>query len=128
MLTRKPGSDRGLYEGKMSSSAYSPGRLSEHTYEDRFANEVSISRVSDYSASSGGDPFRSGTQSPNYQKDIGFSSPPFQSSRNISHEDVRIQEIDTSSEANFNKGADRFPCQQVMFCADGLHAIVFSLI
>ncbi|XP_015899748.2 probable ADP-ribosylation factor GTPase-activating protein AGD14 isoform X1 [Ziziphus jujuba] len=112
MLTRKPGSDRGLYEGKMSSSAYSPGRLSEHTYEDRFANEVSISRVSDYSASSGGDPFRSGTQSPNYQKDIGFSSPPFQSSRNISHEDVRIQEIDTSSEANFNKGADRFPCQQ----------------
>lgn len=118
MLTRKPGSDRGLYEGKMTSSVYSPGRLSDHMYEDRFANEGSISRVSDYSISSGGDPFRSGRQSPNYQKDIGFSSPPFQSSRNVSSEDVRSQAIDTFTEANVKKGADGIPRQQVMFYAD----------
>lgn len=104
VLTRKPGSDRGRYEGKMSSFVYSPGRLSEQMYEDRFANDGSISRVSDYSVSSGGDPFRSGTQSPNfrsgtqspnYQRDTGFSSPSFQSSRDVSSEDVKRQAIDS---------------------------------
>ncbi|KAB1226603.1 putative ADP-ribosylation factor GTPase-activating protein AGD14 [Morella rubra] len=76
-LTRKPGSDRGLYAGKMSSFVYSPGRLSDKMYEDRFANEGSVSRVSDYSVSSAGDPFRSSAESPNFDKDCGFSSPPF---------------------------------------------------
>lgn len=117
ILTRKPGSDRGLYEGKMSSFVYSPGRLSEQMYEDRFANEGSVSRVSDYSASSGGDPFRSGTESPNFQKDIGFSSPPFQPSRDILSEDIRRQPMHTFSEANAKKDADGIPCQQVI-CAD----------
>lgn len=76
-LTRKPGSDRDLYAGKMSSFVYSPGRLSDKMYEDRFANEGSVSRVSDYSVSSAGDPFRSSAESPNFDKDCGFSSPPF---------------------------------------------------
>ncbi|XP_024025487.1 probable ADP-ribosylation factor GTPase-activating protein AGD14 [Morus notabilis] len=90
-LTRKPGSDRGGYGGKVSGFVYSPDRLSEQMYDDRFANEDSFSRVSDYSVSSGGDPFRSGTQSPNFQKDIGFSSPTFQPSRGVSSEDLRSQ-------------------------------------
>lgn len=102
----------------MSGFVYSPGRLSEQMYEDRFANEGSVSRVSDYSASSGGDPFRSGTQSPNFQKDIGFSSPPFQPSRDVLSEDGRHQPMDTFSEANPNKDGDTVPRQQVMFCAD----------
>lgn len=67
-LTKKPGSDRGMLRF-MSTS-----RLSDHVQEDRFANEVVTARVSDYSASSGGDPFRSGTQSPTYQRELGFSS------------------------------------------------------
>ncbi|KAM7273120.1 hypothetical protein ACFE04_027784 [Oxalis oulophora] len=74
-LTRKPGSDRGIYVGKLSTFIYSPGRSSEHTIEDQFANEGSVSRVSDYSTSSIGDPFRSGAASPNSSKEIGFNSP-----------------------------------------------------
>ncbi|CAH9134831.1 unnamed protein product [Cuscuta epithymum] len=70
-LTRKPGSDRGIYDGKVSSFS-SPSHLSDHTHEDRFANEGSNTRASDFSVSSGGDPFRSEVQSPNYQKDTGF--------------------------------------------------------
>ncbi|KAL1314205.1 probable ADP-ribosylation factor GTPase-activating protein AGD14 isoform X7 [Arachis hypogaea] len=53
-LTRKPGSDKVRYEGKMSSIIYSPGRFSDHAYEDRFANEGSGPRISDFSVSSGG--------------------------------------------------------------------------
>ena len=96
-LTRKPGSDRGRYEGKMSSFVYSPNRLSD----DRFASEGSISRVSDYSASSGGDPFRSGAQSPNFQKDEGFSSPAFHLSRDGSSEDVRHRSTDSFPQVYF---------------------------
>ncbi|KAK0600177.1 hypothetical protein LWI29_012521 [Acer saccharum] len=77
VLTRKPGSDRGHYVGKISSFVYSPGRMSEQMFEDRFANEGSGSRISDYSVSSGGDPIRSGTESPN------FNSPPIQTSRDV---------------------------------------------
>lgn len=99
----------------MSSFVYSPGRLSEQMYEDRFANEGSVSRVSDYSASSRGDPFRSGTQSPSYQKDIGFSSPPLEPSGDILSEDIRRQPMGTFSEANAKKDADGIPCQQVIF-------------
>nr|XP_043620761.1 probable ADP-ribosylation factor GTPase-activating protein AGD14 [Erigeron canadensis] len=57
-LTKKPGSDRGMIRF-MSTS-----RLSDHVQEDRFANEVTNARPSDFSATSGGDLFRSGTQSP----------------------------------------------------------------
>ncbi|XP_049401568.1 probable ADP-ribosylation factor GTPase-activating protein AGD14 isoform X1 [Solanum stenotomum] len=85
-LSRKPGSDRGLYEGKVSSFL-SPSRLSDHMYDDRFGNEGSNPRASDYSVSSGGDPFRSVAQSPNFQRGIG--SPLSDTSRDISYEDVR---------------------------------------
>nr|XP_016433754.1 PREDICTED: probable ADP-ribosylation factor GTPase-activating protein AGD14 [Nicotiana tabacum] len=85
VLSRKPGSDRGL-EGKVSSFL-SPSRLSDHMYEDRFANERSNLRASDYSVSSGGDPFRSEAQSPSFQK--GMGSPLSDTSRDISYEDVR---------------------------------------
>lgn len=85
-LSRKPGSDRGLYEGKVLSFL-SPSRLSDHMYEDRFANEGSNPRASDYSVSSGGDPFRSEAESPNFQRGIG--SPLSDTSKDISYEDVR---------------------------------------
>ncbi|XP_024966993.1 probable ADP-ribosylation factor GTPase-activating protein AGD14 isoform X2 [Cynara cardunculus var. scolymus] len=68
-LTKKPGSDRGMFRF-MSTS-----RLSDHGQDDGFANEVPNARVSDFSVSSAGDPFRSDTQSPTCQRDFGFSSP-----------------------------------------------------
>ncbi|CAN4118346.1 unnamed protein product [Withania somnifera] len=86
ILSRKPGSDRGLYEGKVSSFL-SPSHLSDHIYEDRFAIEGSNPRASDFSVSSGGDPFRPEAQSPNFQRGIG--SPLSDTSRDISYEDVR---------------------------------------
>ncbi|GAY50710.1 hypothetical protein CUMW_128830 [Citrus unshiu] len=98
VLTRKPGSDRGHYVGKISSLVHSPGRMSEQMFEDRFANEGSCSRISDYSVSSGGDPFRSGAQSPNFEKDAGFNSPPVQPSRDVS-----------SLKANFKRDVDGIP-------------------
>ncbi|GER25992.1 ARF GAP-like zinc finger-containing protein ZiGA4 [Striga asiatica] len=72
-LTRKPGSDRAVYEGKFSSFL-SPSRLSG-------ANEGSYPRVSDYSVSSGGDPFRPDVPSP--QREIG--SPSSDTSSHFSH-------------------------------------------
>ncbi|KAG2685385.1 hypothetical protein I3760_10G123000 [Carya illinoinensis] len=110
-LTRKPGSDRGHYEGKMSSFIYSPGHLSDKVSEDRFANEGSISRVSDYSVSSAGDPFRSNSESPNFQKDVGFSSPPVRPLRSTLSE-VWFHEKNTSSEANAKRDADGIPRAQ----------------
>lgn len=86
VLSRKPGSDRGLYEGKVSSFL-SPSRLSDHMYDDRFGNEGSNPRASDYSVSSGGDPFRSAAQSPIFQRGIG--SPLSDTSRDISYDDVQ---------------------------------------
>lgn len=68
-LTKKPGSDRGMFRFLSTS------RLSDHVQEDGFANEVPNARVSDFSVSSAGDPFRSDTQSPTCQRDFGFSSP-----------------------------------------------------
>ncbi|KAL2464484.1 putative ADP-ribosylation factor GTPase-activating protein AGD14 [Forsythia ovata] len=85
-LTRKPGSDRGLYGGKLSSFL-SPGRASNHVYEDRFANEGSNPRASDYSVSNGGYPLGSDVLSPSSQKDIG--SPFSEMSRDSSSEAVR---------------------------------------
>lgn len=94
VLSRKPGSDRGHYEGKISSFVYSPSRLSDQMCEDRFANEGSNSRVSDYSVSSAGDTFRSANQSPNFQ-DIGYRSP-----------------TQTSREANTKREVDGIPRPQ----------------
>lgn len=103
-LTRKPGSDRGFYEGKISSFL-SPSRLSDHVSEDRFANEGSNSGVSDYSLSSGGDPFRSDTQSPNFQRDSGFSSPSSEISRDNSSLDVRHHRVNTFSDRDSKRDA-----------------------
>ncbi|KAK7817977.1 putative adp-ribosylation factor gtpase-activating protein agd14 [Quercus suber] len=110
-LTRKPGSDRGHYEGKMSSFVYSPGRLNEQMYEDRFANEGSVSRGSDFSVSSGGDPFRSGAESPNFRKDVGFNSPPVQTSRGSLSDDLFFRATN-SSETNSKRDADGIPRPQ----------------
>ncbi|XP_042003440.1 probable ADP-ribosylation factor GTPase-activating protein AGD14 isoform X2 [Salvia splendens] len=71
-LGRKPGSDRGLYDGKLSSFS-SPGQSSDQAYDERFANEGSWPRVSDYSVSSGGDPFRSDVLSPQRETWSPFS-------------------------------------------------------
>ncbi|KAL6225860.1 hypothetical protein ACLB2K_004709 [Fragaria x ananassa] len=108
-LTRKPGSDRGRYEGKLSSFDYSAGRLSEQMYEERFEIDGSGSRISDYSVSSGGDASRSRVQSPNFQ-DIGSSSPSFQRSQDNS--DVRCQEKSTVSETNVNRKTAVMPYSQ----------------
>ncbi|KAK7380960.1 hypothetical protein VNO78_33479 [Psophocarpus tetragonolobus] len=99
-LTRKPGSDKARYEGKISSIIYSPGRFSDHAYDDIFANEGSGPRISDFSVSSGGQQFKSDVQSPNFQKNINISSPSYQRrSGSSSSEDVwsqaRIASLET---------------------------------
>ena len=78
-LTGKSASVKGLHS-KASSFVYSPGRFSDHTLEDQFANERSAPRASDFSVSSGGDTFRSEIQSPNFQQEGGFRSPQSQHS------------------------------------------------
>ncbi|XP_041998280.1 probable ADP-ribosylation factor GTPase-activating protein AGD14 isoform X1 [Salvia splendens] len=80
-LGRKPGSDRGLYDGKLSSFS-SPGQSSDLAYDERFANEGSWPRISDYSVSSGGDPFRSDVLSPNFQRETWS---PFSESETLSN-------------------------------------------
>ncbi|CAL0299194.1 unnamed protein product [Lupinus luteus] len=94
-LTRKPGSDKVRYEGKMSNIIYSPGRFSDHAFDDRFANEGSGPRTSDFSVSSAGDQFKSDVQSPTFHKDAGFSSPSYQGSGSNSIEDVWSQARNT---------------------------------
>uniref|UniRef100_A0A2P2MNT6 Arf-GAP domain-containing protein n=2 Tax=Rhizophora mucronata TaxID=61149 RepID=A0A2P2MNT6_RHIMU len=111
-LTRKPGSDRGIFNGKMSSFICSPTHFSERALEDRFANEGSISRVSDYSVSSGGDPSRYDTESPNFQKDNGSSSPPSQPSRDTLSDHAQHQSFNLFSEANSRKDAIGIPRPQ----------------
>ncbi|XP_061372514.1 probable ADP-ribosylation factor GTPase-activating protein AGD14 isoform X2 [Gastrolobium bilobum] len=105
-LTRKPGSDKVRYEGKMSSIIYSPGRFSDQVYGDRFANEGSGPRISDFSVSSGGEQFKSDVHSPNSEKDIGFNSPPYQRSGARSSEDVWSHARSTSLETNSKREAD----------------------
>lgn len=117
VLSRKPGSDRGLYDGKFSSFL-SPNRLSDrssshssdHMYEDGFANERSSSRVSDYSGSNGGDLFRSGIQSPNFQKDIG--SPSSETSRDSSGDVVMNYTGSAYSDSYARRDAVTMPCPQ----------------
>ncbi|ESQ36011.1 hypothetical protein EUTSA_v10007026mg [Eutrema salsugineum] len=75
-FTGKSASVKGLHS-KASSFVYSPGRFSDHMFDDHFANEGSAPRASDFSVSSGGDPFRSEIQSPNFQQEGGFRSPQF---------------------------------------------------
>ncbi|KAH6818643.1 hypothetical protein C2S51_002246 [Perilla frutescens var. frutescens] len=79
-LTRKSGSDRGLYEGKLAGFL-SPARLSDYANDDRFANEGSYPRMSDYSGSGRSDLFRSDVLSPSSQRDTG--SPSSETSREV---------------------------------------------
>ncbi|WCJ27655.1 ARF GAP-like zinc finger-containing protein ZIGA4 [Euphorbia peplus] len=102
VLTRKPGSDRGNYAGNMASFICSPTRLSEKTFEDRFANEGSVSRFSDFSASSGGDLVSAG--SPNFKKEISFSSTPVLDPRDAFSEDGH-QRTDLFSERSMSLGS-----------------------
>lgn len=84
-------------------------------FEDKFANEGSAPRVSDYSVSSGGDPFTSGTGSPNYRKDIGFSSPTFQPPRDVLCEDTHHQKINPSLDPGSQNNGGGIPPQQVTY-------------
>ncbi|XP_073141087.1 probable ADP-ribosylation factor GTPase-activating protein AGD14 isoform X2 [Henckelia pumila] len=93
-LTRKPGSDRGLYEGKLSGFL-SPSRFSDHTNDDRFANEGSNPRASDYSISSGGDPLRSDALSPRSQRET--ESPSGELSREIPKHHAALPNSDATS-------------------------------
>ncbi|XP_057445708.1 probable ADP-ribosylation factor GTPase-activating protein AGD14 isoform X2 [Lotus japonicus] len=97
-LTRKPGSDKVRYEGKMSGIIYSPGRFSDHAPAyDRFANEGSGPRISDFSV---GEQMKSDVQSPKFHKDIAFSRPSYPRSGSSSSEDVWSQARNTTLETN----------------------------
>ncbi|KAF7063759.1 hypothetical protein CFC21_070252 [Triticum aestivum] len=87
-LARRP-SDRALFDGKLGSLLYSPGRSKDQMHEDRFANESHGSRFSDFSASSTSD-FRNDVLSPSSQ-DTGYSSPSVHHSRNVSAENPQSQ-------------------------------------
>jgi len=87
-LARRP-SDRALFDGKLGNFLFSPGRLRDQMNEDRFANESSGSRFSDFSASSTGD-FRNDVLSPSSQE-TGYSSPSAHHSRNVSAENPQSQ-------------------------------------
>lgn len=114
VLARRPGSDRGHYfEGRLSSLIYSPGRSEEQMFEDRFYNEGFSSRASDYSISSGGDPSRSGAQSPNSQKEYGFSSPPISNARNSASEEARRPGISGYSDGMIKRDMGGIPRPQV---------------
>ncbi|KAL6525558.1 putative ADP-ribosylation factor GTPase-activating protein agd14 [Orobanche hederae] len=114
-LTRKPGSDRGLYEGKLASFL-SPTRPSDHANDERFANEGSQPRFSEYSVSGGGDPFRSGGLSPSSQRDTG--SPSSETSREILNEAPQLHKILQISDANntSNEGKILHPQVKFLFC------------
>ncbi|KAH1256033.1 putative ADP-ribosylation factor GTPase-activating protein AGD14 [Glycine max] len=89
-LTRKPGSDKVCYERKISSIIFSPGRFSDHAYDDRFANERSGPRISDFSMSNGGEQFKTD----------------FQHSGTCSSKDVLPHVTNTSLETNSKRDAD----------------------
>ncbi|KAK7266969.1 hypothetical protein RIF29_19631 [Crotalaria pallida] len=105
-LTRKPGSDKVRYEGKMSSMLYSPGRFSDHVSDDRFANEGPGPRISDFSVSSAGDQFKSEVQSPKFHKDVAFNSPSYRRSGSKSIEDVWSQARNNVLETNARRDAE----------------------
>ncbi|CAN6443120.1 unnamed protein product [Victoria cruziana] len=117
MLSRKPGSDRVQYEGKISSFIYSPGRLSDHVmYEDRFANEGLGVNAVDYSSSSHGHR-RSDVQSPNFQKETG-NSPPVRAVRDILADDRNLATASRSFEDNSRRGAGDVTHPQRSMSAD----------
>lgn len=97
----------------MSSIIYSPGRFSDHASDERFANERSGPRISDFSVSSGYERFKSDSQSPKFHKDVEFSSPSYQRSGSNSSEDVWSQTKNASLETY--AGATRN--------SDGIHRV-----
>ncbi|XP_074569076.1 putative ADP-ribosylation factor GTPase-activating protein AGD14 isoform X2 [Curcuma longa] len=104
-LNRKPGSEKGHYDVKMDSSIYSPGRLDMQAYEDRFANESSGSRMSDFSVSSAGDTFRYDGQS-QISQEIGYCSPTLRQTRDAI-EDVRPQTLNQRTESIVKRDLDK---------------------
>ncbi|KAG8078263.1 hypothetical protein GUJ93_ZPchr0007g3496 [Zizania palustris] len=99
-LARRP-SDRALFDGKFGNLLYSPGRLRDQMHEDRFANESSGSRFSDFSASSTSE-FRNDVLSPSSQ-DTGYSSPSIHHSRNVSSENPPShRHLNATSQIDFN--------------------------
>ncbi|XP_062181081.1 uncharacterized protein LOC133885382 [Phragmites australis] len=99
-LARRP-SDRALFDGKLGNLLFSPGRLRDQINEDRFANESSGSRFSDFSASSTAD-FRNDVLSPSSQE-TGYSSPSVHHSRNVSAENPQSQKYPSAaSQIDFN--------------------------
>ncbi|XP_011070020.1 probable ADP-ribosylation factor GTPase-activating protein AGD14 isoform X1 [Sesamum indicum] len=98
-LTR-PGSDRGFYEGKLASFL-SP----THLNDEKFANEGSYPRISDYSVSGGGDPFRSDVLSPSSWKESG--SPFSETSRDISGEVPQVDSFQRNSDENSRSNGGR---------------------
>ncbi|GJN17379.1 hypothetical protein PR202_gb04440 [Eleusine coracana subsp. coracana] len=100
-LARRP-SERALFDGKLGNLLFSPGRLRDQMHEDRFANESSGSRFSDFSASSTGD-FRNDVLSPSSQ-DTGYSSPSVHHSRNVSAENPQSQKYASAASQIDSKG------------------------
>nr|XP_009408380.1 PREDICTED: probable ADP-ribosylation factor GTPase-activating protein AGD14 isoform X1 [Musa acuminata subsp. malaccensis] len=106
MLNRKPGSNQGHYDGKTGSSIYSSSHV---TYEDRFANESSGSRMSDFSISSAGDTFKYDVQSLSSQ-DNGCCSPSLYLSRDAIHKDAKQQTLNQFTETNAKRNLDGMRC------------------
>lgn len=107
-LSRKPGSDHGLYEGKLSSFS-SPSHSSDQAYDERFANEGSWPRVSDYSVTNGGDPFRSDVRSPSSQRETWSPFSESETSSNFSSEIHGHHAILPSSNARGGSGRAEHP-------------------
>ncbi|RZB47539.1 putative ADP-ribosylation factor GTPase-activating protein AGD14 isoform B [Glycine soja] len=97
--TRKPGSDKVCYEGKISSIIFSPGSFSKHSYDDRFANEGSGPRISDFSMSNGGEQIKTDVQH----------------SGTCSSEDVWSHAINMFLETNSKRDADGIHRLQYFF-------------
>lgn len=115
VLTRKPGSDGGLYDGKVSNFS-SPGRFSDQTLEHRLSNVGLHPSASDYSGSSPG-------QSPNFQRDGSVGSPPYQTTDNIARENsgmvLRTQRATSSgSFGSFDSNSLSFKSNNSVTLAD----------
>lgn len=95
----------------MDSSIYSPGRLDMQAYEDRFANESSGSRMSDFSVSSAGDTFRYDGQS-QISQEIGYCSPTLRQTRDAI-EDVRPQTLNQRTESIVKRDLDKVSSPKV---------------
>ncbi|KAJ0979108.1 hypothetical protein J5N97_014582 [Dioscorea zingiberensis] len=107
VLTRKPGSDRGQYEGKISSFLHSPDQLPKQMHEERFSDESSILKTSD-KIGIVVSPFKFGEHSPNFQ-DERCNSPPSQKVRDILDQDAKSQPSNTQYKANVRQDLNGIP-------------------